>query len=230
MAVAETQFGTDAKIAFGEANVDFESFADQKAVVLSSPSTEAGELALTAVYFLFKGDKKAVGFEVALDCAGNEGYISFVIANSSKKGNIREAIFPISGMEIIDGKKIVRVANPKRYMDKDGNIEVHISVVGGYALTLNSISVEFEENKTEAEFKEPLKPTQHWYGALPPKNILDISEVMLHFHRGEVWLWVEQYGKKKYTIFDVWWSKLKYQPPASPEKYIFHFNREEVNK
>lgn len=211
---AETQFGSDATVAFGGENTDITSLASIKAASLSSEAN-----ALTAVYFLFKGDKDAVGFTFIVDCIEGEGefYFSIVKTSKSKKGDVREIIFPIKDLPEVDGKKVVKIINPKDYMDSDGNIEVHISVVGGY-LTLNSISVEFVKDKTESEFKKETNLVLQAFA--PPPGL---SDLFLCYHHGEVWLWGEYYGKVGFKKFDCWWDKKTYPPK---QDYIFHFNQE----
>lgn len=230
--LVQVLYGTDAKVAYGDDNVLFPpTGANSKEVILTSPKDEKGNEILSAVYFLFngKGNEGASGMTFFLDVAGvAEGYFSIVDTKKSKIGNIRELIFPIGDLrEDENGKIYVKIANPRNYVDKDGKIEVHISICGGQALTLNSISVEFIKDKTESGFAVPV---HRWHGAPPP----DVSNFLLSFHHGEFFLWMERIydqasGRyiKGFGLFEGWSS---YQPPPN-EGYIFHFNRgEEVEK
>jgi hypothetical protein len=214
-AFAETQYGNQSTVAFGGENADITSLASIKAASLSSE-----EGALTAVYFLFKvreEDKSAVGLTFTLDCIEGEGdfYFSVINISKSKRGDVKEIIFSIKDMAEIDGKRVVKIANPKDYMDNNGNIEVHVSVVGGY-LTLNSISVEFVKDKTEREFKKEVGlKTSSMFGAPP-----GVPELFLSFHHGITWLWEE--GLKGWHAYDY---KSPFSSGATGQEYIFHFNQ-----
>lgn len=211
--LVQTLYGTDAKVAFNGENVDFETFATTKTALLSSPADEAGNPTLTAVYLLFKGDKDAVGMTISIDGVGL-GYLSIVDTSVSKPENIQEIIFPIGDLrENENGKKFVKIVNPAKYMDQHGNIEVHISVCGGQAFTLNSISVEFEKNKTEAEFGKEVNLVVRRF-TQPP----GVPEILFGYHHGSIWIWGESSRGKAGWVCHEWGPKT---PPI--KNYIFHF-------
>jgi len=219
----QTQYGNQATVAIGGENVDLETFALQGSAVLSSPQTEAGDSTLSAVYFLFKGDKSA-GVTVSIDCVGGKGsYLALVdVKKSTRAGDIRWLIIPIDQMAEVNGKKAFSVANPTNYMDKDGNIEIHIISCDGWPLTLNSVSVEFIKNKTEGEVRKSVNLARCFLGSgfIPP----GAPKIMLDYHHGEVWLSDDSPGQKGWKTFDIWWNGTEKFIPPDGSKYIVRFN------
>lgn len=217
---AETRFGAEGIATTGEDNI----FSVDRAIVLSSPNDEeTGEETLSDVCFLFEG-KQSAGFLVTLDCVG-KGYLSVVDTEKSTIGDIREIIFPIGDMEKIDSdKKFVIIAGTARYMDQNGNIEVHIATADNLALTLNSVSLEFITSKSEAEIRKEINLVRRSFGEgfIPP----GVPEVYLSFHHGAVWLCDEDEGGYRY--YDLWWgNKRRFKTP--PQINIFQFGTKKPN-
>ncbi|MDD4990516.1 MAG: hypothetical protein PHW31_04430 [Candidatus Pacebacteria bacterium] len=212
------KYGTEGQTALKSEGADI--VKQGNSVLLSGGSDSAG---VASVFFLFRADRNAAGFNIVVDYHG-DGQVEIIDQLLSIKESPRSYIFPVNGADSNNGKRVIHFSEPvNRVTDVSGDIEIHISVGSGKCMTLNSVSIEYVyQPENRVEVKKEVRVVNRYYGVLPPGWSYS---VLSYYHRGPIWVWVGN----GYVVYDGWWYALSYTEwvrfyyPTPVYRYYYHY-------